>query len=229
MLEPPLLAYVGVGSQVIPPLAALATRTRDRARIGIAGWCLFLFSSDMLTRWWALHFGNTHLINYIADPMAMTWLLWVLVLWQVRPIAALTIRLLVPLALVANLILVAHVEDPAYFSLTVSTLNGLLVLSVVLFTLISRSLQERVLLTQFDWFWVGSGLVINQTAEMAIGPLARLATSVSLETLAALWTTKRVVNAIAMLIISRGLLCPTQPLLSGGSSSPPSSRPLSSW
>ncbi len=229
MLAPPLLAFSGIVAELAPPLVALLTRTRDRARIGIAVWCLILLAFDIFGAWLGgVHHANNLFILYITDAVSSVWLFWVLSQWQVRAVPALAVRLLLPCFLLANLILIFAVEDTENFSLVTTTLNGLLVLSLALYTLISRSLDERVRLTRFDWFWVCCGLVVYLTNEMAADPLARVLVKGRMEVLAALLTAKSVVNALAMLIIARGLLCPTQPLRSGGSSLPPSSRPSSS-
>ncbi len=227
MISPPLLAYSGVVAELAPPIAILATRSRDRARIGVAVWCLLLFATNVATRWLGARHENSLVFNYFSEAIAGAWLLWVLSCWQARPVSALALRLLIQLYFLTNLVLIATVEDTDNFSHVTSTLNGFLLLTLVLFTLISRSLDERVLLTQFDWFWVCGGLVLYMANEMATFPLARVLVRGDMDLLVTLLTARSLIEALAMLIITRGLLCPTQPLPSGGFSLPPSSRPSS--
>ncbi len=227
MLAPPLLVYAGAAAELLPPIAFVATRSRDRARGGIAVWCLLLFATNLTTRWFGVRHENSLVFNYFSEAIAGAWLIWVLSCWQARPVSAFALRLLIQFYFLANLVLIVTVEDTENFSHVTSTLNGFLLMTLVLFTLISRSLDERILLTQFDWFWVCCGLVVYMTNEMATIPLARVLVQGHLDLLVTMFIAKSLIETLAMLIITRGLLCPTQPLPSGGFSSPPSSRPSS--
>lgn len=229
MAGPSLLAYSAVFAQLAPPLAALARRVRDRARIGIVIWCLVLFAADAGSYWaGTMRHTNTLWMNYLCDAVSGAVLLLTLSLWQTNSVSRLALRLLTPLYLLSNLVLVLAVEDVRNFSLVTSTLAGLLLLSLVLYTLIVRSLDERRQLTRFDWFWVCSGVALYYGCAMAVDPLSRVLLTGPISRLILLVNTRSAVDVVAMLVIARGLLCPMPSHPSGGSSLPPSSRSSSS-
>lgn len=228
MASAPWLAYTAVFAQLVPPMAALVRRVFDRARMGIVAWCFTLFLTDAIS-WWQGHIlhQNNLWLEYVGTALSGAVLLWTLSAWQVHSVPQLALRVLTPLYLLAHLTLVLTIEDLDNFSLVTETLNGLLLLSLVLYTLIVRSLDEREHLTRFDWFWVCSGLALYFGCDMAVDPLSRLLLAGGTDLLVTLILTRSVVDMIAMLAIARGLLCPLPPHRSGGSSSPHSSRSLS--
>ena len=109
------------------------------------------------------------------------------------------------------------VEDTTTFSLVAGTLSGLVLISLTVYTLVVRSLDEGGSLTQFDWFWVCSGLALYFSTATAIEPLSRyLESTASLPQLWALLEVRAVADTVAMMVIARGLLCPMPPRRSGG-------------
>jgi hypothetical protein len=216
-------------AQLLPPLATIRKPVRDRARIGMTIWCLLLFATD-LGSWYlgaVLHRNNLWL-DYLCTALSGAVLLWTLSAWQLRPLAQLTLRVLTPIYLLVHLMLVVLVENLENFSLVTDTLNGLLFLSVALYTLVIRSLGERERLTEFDWFWVCSGLALYYGCAMAAGPISRVLLTSRTDLLIMLLLTKSVVDTVAMMAITRGLLCPMPRRRSGGYSSPLSLRSSSS-
>ena len=229
MSSAPWLAYAPVVAELLPPAAALARLARDRARLGIVGWCLTLFTADVIAMIQARAYHTNNLwTDYISTALSGAVMLWTLSRWQMKSVPRLALLVLIPLYLVAHLALVLTIENTENFSLVSDTLNGLLLLSLVLYTLIARSLHERERLTDFDWFWVCSGLALYFGAAMAVGPLYRVLLARRVDLLMDVILMKSVTDTVAMMAIARGLLCPIPSPRSSGFSSPPSLRSLSS-
>jgi hypothetical protein len=228
-MGPRWLLYVAVCSQLLPPLAAVLVGVRNRARIGIVIWCLLQFGTDVVAGWLG-HGGNNNIwLEYISIPSTSAVILWTLAAWQTKPTPRLAIRVVTPLYVIAYFTLVIAVEDTSTFSLVAGTLSGLVLISLTVYTLLVRSLDEGGNLTQFDWFWVCSGLALYFSCATAIEPLSRyLESNASLPQLWALLEVRAVADTVAMMVIARGLLCPMPPHPFGGYSSPRSSGSSSS-
>jgi hypothetical protein len=223
------LLYLPVLAELLPPIAVVWKPTRSPARLGIAAWSLVMFFGDVLAVWEARHYHKNNLwVGYVSTAIAGTVLLWALSWWQSHSVSRLAIRVLIPLYLLAQLALILTVEDPDNFSLVTDTLSGVVLLTLVLYTLVVRSLEERDQLTRFDWFWVCSGLALSYSSAMAIGPISRLLIVDHRELVLNLYEVRAIADTVAITVIARGLLCPMPSLRSGGSSLPPSSPSSSS-
>jgi hypothetical protein len=227
-MTPGWLLYSPVFAQLLPPLAALRNRGRDRTRLKIVLWCLLLFAGDGLS-WWLGHIrGQNNLwLDYLTTALEGALMLWILSGWQISAVARLAVTFLVPAYLLAEVLLYRIVENNRTFSLATGTLSGFVLLCLVLYTLVTRSLAERGYLVESDWFWVCSGLALYYCFSTALEPMVRYLISADTNRLVMVFEFKAVWDCVAMMVIARGLLCPMSPPRSGTSSSPPSSRSLS--
>lgn len=217
--------YIPVFAELLPPVAVIRSPSRSRARVGIAVWAVVLFITDALS-WWQGHIlhRNNLWLEYLCTAISGAILLGALSAWQIHSVPQLAFRVVIPLYLLAHIVLVTAVEDLGNFSVFTDTLNGLLLLILVLYTLISHSLEASEHLTHFDWFWVCSGLALYFSGIIAYGPISRLLIGDRPDLLWAVLEVRAVGDTIAMFAIARGLLCPMPSPRSGMSSSLRSSR-----
>lgn len=194
----------------LPVLAALARhRQIQGARLIIVGWCLLLFGVDMLGWYIGRGLGlNNHFLSYIATPLQGATVLWALSLWQVKPVARLTLRLAIPPFLVSWIILTLLLEDTRNFSAVAEPVYSLLALGAALFTVLSRSSDEVSSLLEQDWFWICTGLALYFGALAVLTPLAAGFVNTNLELVSRAYVVRSIVTILAFVCISIGMLCP---------------------
>lgn len=216
------LIYLAIFSDTWPAIAGLASR---RARQGPRGWIVVY--SLLLTFGTSLEFVlgrqsiNNHFLTYLLKPVQGSVLLWALSLWQSKPMARLTVRIVIPVFLVAW-VFMALLEDRRTFSTIAYPVYALLVLGTVAYTLYSRSSDAVEPIVRQDWFWVCIGLALAFGSSAAFQPLAAAFVRTHPEIILRAQHVRAVVNLVAFAAITWGLLCPT-PLASSGTSSSPAS------
>jgi hypothetical protein len=205
----------------LPLLTVLGAPTRARgARVGILIWSVILFVTTLLQYWLGRHHQHNAWVGEMTLPVLATALLWSFYRWQIGAVARQTVRVLIPLYLVATLILTLTVESlDSPFSLATNTITSVLILALSLYTLLTRTLAERGRLTRLDWFWICCGLALFYGSDVALEPFARAVMATRVDLVIAAMQFTSLIEVVAMLAITRGMLCPNQPLDSGGSSS----------
>lgn len=223
------ILHAGFLSQILPLLAALRARQQlDTARKGALGWSVLLFGINLIALSFALTGRNNLWTSYTLDPLLAAVGLWTLSQWQSHSVSRTTLRLLIPLYLLAIIVLSITVEEIGSFSRVTGPFTSLLLLGVSLYTVIGRSLGESAQLLGADWFWIGLAFALFYGSDAALGPLGRALLNVRPDLVMAAYKIKAVVAIVVSLALARGLLCPSPPMTSGGSSSPGSSRSSSS-
>lgn len=226
-MSPTWLMSAAVFAQALPGLAALrARRPLSGARIGVLVWSGLLLASNAVDYSLARQHRNNHWVSYVTAPVVGAVALWILSRWQVRPVARLTLQLLIPLYLVTMLVLSLAVEQMDTYSLVTDSVTSLLILALSLYTLLTCSLAERGSLTRFDWFWICGGLALFYGSDAAFEPFSRAMMASRVDLVIAAIELTSFIEIFAWLAIARGMLCPIPPLNSGGFSSPRSSPSL---
>jgi hypothetical protein len=217
------------------PLFAAAMRRQllVPVRRWVVAWSVLYLATNIFALILALQSVNNHWLNYIATPVAAGLALWTLSLWQTSQVAALSLRLLVPLLGITWVGMVVLVEDTLTFSLLAEPFAGLLVLSAAIYTLVSKVFQERGDLLRQDWLWVGLGLAVYSAAAIALPPAANWLIARHPELVVKAYEAKALFEIVALLAIARGVTCPIPESRSGGflsraSSPSPSSSSASS-
>ena len=162
---------MGAASHALPLLAAAVRRPS----LGPAGkwvlvWCAFLVALSAFTLALALQGVNNHWLRYVVTPVSTALVLWALAWWQLTPLAALTVRLLIPLVVIVWVPIVLIIEDTQTFSLLAEPFAGLVILAAAIYTLAARALREPGSVTSQDWFWVASGVAFYFGAVVALPP-----------------------------------------------------------
>lgn len=221
MARPPLVAYISVASEAVPALVALVRwRRLPAARTWVVVWCLLLVTMNLIGRWFGVRGINNHFIVYAAIPFQGATILWALSLWQVKPMARLTMRTAIPPFVVAWLLLTLLVEDFSNFSAVAEPVYSLLALGASLYTVLARSTVTQEPLLKQDWFWICAGLAIHFGALATLTPLGAAYVRTNPDLVVRAYIVRAWVNILAFAFITIGMLCPLQ---SSRSSSPPSS------
>lgn len=222
-MKPPALLYVSIGSQTLPVLTGLYARTRlDPARMWIMFWSATYFVMNLAGGYLAMHRINNHFLSYAEISLQGPVALWALSLWQTKPVARLTLRLIIPPFLIAWVLLTLFVEDTTNFSPIAEPVYCMLALGAALYTLLSRSAQESEPLLQQAWFWICTGMAVHFVGLIVITPLGAAYMRSDPAMLIRAEVVHFGINAASFVIIAIGMLCPRQ-VQSGPSFSPRSS------
>lgn len=211
MPAPPLILFALAAEAA--PLLAQATRRRwpTGARAWVLVWCAFGLATDLLSGWLGFHGQRNLWLYYIFTPVSTGLVLWTLSYWQQSDLWRLTYRLaVVPLLLVWGVIAWAF-EDTSDFSHAAEPTAKLVALAAAAFTLVMRSYRSRGDLRRQDWFWISGALTLYFGVSAAISPLGAALETLRPDLLVAAWSIKGVLDAAALLLITRGILCPTRP------------------
>ena len=210
-------------SEVGPLAGAAARRTFLRGpRAWIFAWCGLLVTANAIGVTLAVQHINNHWVVYVFVPLQGAVILWALSLWQTRQMARLTIRTAIPPFIVAWAVLLLW-EDMSNFSAVAEPVYSLLALGAALYTLLTRSSEATEPLVQQDWFWICAGLALHFGALATLTPLSAALVKTHPEVVTRAYDLRAVVNVLAFVAITIGILCPLPPPHSGASSSPASS------
>lgn len=167
--------------------------------------------------------GRSNLwLSYVTLPAETMMVLWTFSLWQLTASARRAFRLAIPLTLVLQVVLVLSVENVNGFSAVSIPLFGVLCLGAVLYTLVTRAVDETESLLRQDWLWISIGFALYFGGLATITPLSSLLIGEHLNLVRRAWELFAVIGLVSYIAIALGMLCPTrvQPSLSGASSSP---------
>ena len=207
------------------PLGAAAMRPgrTTGGRRWVVIWCGLYVVQNAIAIPLALARHNNHWTTYAFVPLQGAAILWALSLWQTRQMARLTIRATIPGFLAAWLLLVLLVEDTSNFSSIAEPVYSLLSLSAALYTLVSRSADATESLLGEDWFWICAGLSLHFGALVFLTPLGAALVRTNPDMILRALYVRAMVNVLAFVLITYGLLCPRPLQRSGRSFSPASS------
>ena len=224
----PLIIWVAVWAQLLPPLAAARRwRSLDRAHRGIAAWVALLLAMDLTQLVWTrvLAFGSNIILEYAYVPLQGALILLVLAEWQVQTVARNTVRFLVPLALVWWAVTTAFFEDTSNFSVLSSPVIGLLALAAALLAFVTRLQDEEVPVLRTSWCWILAGVAIHFATNSTISIFQAVVTArQDWAMLARALEFKAGIDIFAIICITGGFLWTDPPRSSGASSLPAHSR-----
>jgi hypothetical protein len=204
----PLILHLGAASQAVPLVAVVLARKRPSpAIVWTVAWCAFLVAVDAATL--ALGWGGHRnlFLYYLVTPVASALALWALSLWQRAELSRLSIRLAIVPFLAAWGGLTYAFEDLSSFSRVAEPLASLVCLGAAAVTLVARSYSARTSLLRQDWFWVCGGMVLYFGTMAMLPPLSALLVGGSQTLLVRAYEFKSVLDALAFLAITRGVMC----------------------
>jgi hypothetical protein len=208
-------------SQVLPPVAARLRRSHSPAHQAVVIGCAIGISGDALQLLLAMKNLNNFWVSYTFTPLAGAAFLFGLAAWQLTYLERLTLRLAIPIYLVAHFSLALLTEDVRHFSLFAAPLHALIILTAALWTLVRRSFahSEQPNL-QCDWFWVAGGLAIYGAASALFGPVASRLMRDRIDLVVAAMNVRAALYVLSFIAIAWGVQCRHPAKLSGPSSSP---------
>lgn len=208
-------------AQALPPIAAGLRRSHSPAHQAIVLGCAVSIAGDALQLLLAMQNINNFWVSYTVTPLAGAAFLFGLAAWQLTYLERLTLRLAIPIYVVAHFTLALLTEDLRHFSRYAAPLHSLIILIAALWTLIRRSFasSEQPLL-QSDWFWVAGGLAIYGATSAAFGPVASILMRDRIDLVVAAVNVRAAFHILSFVAIAWGVQCRHPAKLSGPSSSP---------
>lgn len=205
MLVTPYLAAL---SRLAPVAAGLGARGRlTGARAWVLVWCTIQVAADLVALLLDRDGHSTQWIQYCATPLEGATILWALSLWQRQALARLTLRLAIPLFLVAFGVLVA-LGDPRGATPLAGPVYTMLALGAALYTLGTRGHDEAESLWQSDWFWMCGGLMLYFGSGATLVPVGAVVARDHPELVIRASEVKSLVDIVAFAALTIGALCP---------------------
>lgn len=221
MAEPTILMHASALAQALPPIAAGLRRSRSPAHQAIVLGCAVSIAGDAVQLLLAMQNINNFWVSYAVTPLVGAAFLFGLAAWQLTYLERLTLRLAIPMYVVAHFTLALLTEDLRHFSRYAAPLHSLIILVAALWTLIRRSFaQSEQPHLESDWFWVAGGLAIYGAASAAFGPVASILMRDRIDLVVAAVNVRSALHILSFAAIAWGLQCRHPAKLSGPSSSP---------
>lgn len=197
-------------AQLLPTLAVLGlARPVPPARFWIGVWSLVFFVSDVLQ--WTISFatgGNLWFFSF-SHPIEDALLLWAYSHWQTRPEMRLTFRLAIPLLIAVSTFIAFQAGEFNTFKSFSSPFRSLILMSAVVYTLISRWMKENEPVADRDWLWTSVGVMLYFGAYVLVEPVANSLISADQMAMARLvYVIKACVDLVAYVLIWKGMRCP---------------------
>lgn len=224
----PWILHAAAVAQAAPPLAALLHRRAPPPRPWIIVWALLALGSDGVSLWLSHRGINNHWMEYWAVPLGTAVLLYGLSGWLPPSLLRTAYRAAIPVFAVVWAGLVLTIEHTRDFSMVTGPLNALVLLAAAVGMLIRRLQASEGPWLRADWFWVGLGVALRYGTDSAVHPFASLYVAEYPVLVVSVLKVRAGIDVVAALLIAGGMLCPSAPTPSGGSSWPGSSPP-GSW
>ena len=224
MAGAPVIAYVAFAAQLAPLGTAFARRSQmTPARFWVFVWLVLWAVMNTIGYVVARLHYNHHFLSYIFTPLQGVAILWALALFQIQPVARLTIRIIIPIFVAAWALALLFIENVNNFSTFAEPVYSILALGTALYTLVARSSEATEPVTQQDWFWICSGLALYFGALTVLLPLSAALVYSRPDIVTKAYYVDFAVNIVACLSIANGFLCSARSTPSGSFSSPASS------
>ncbi len=165
---------VAGASFAIPVAAALATRVKQAPLRIIAVYCVLGFLQSMALSLLSARGEHNLWLIHLFIPIQATMFLWALALWQTRERMRITVGMIVPLYLIVWIALTIRVESFDTFPRYVKIIEGLLIIAVAAYTLLTRLQHISGPVTSYPWFWVCSALVMYLSFGAIVNPVSSL-------------------------------------------------------
>lgn len=208
-MKPPWIAYVSVYGYLLIFLAGCAVPRRlDPAKIWIMFWAITYFIGNLCARYLAVHHLYNSVMSYMMLPIHAVQILLAFSYWQRSPVARRTVRLSIPVLVIAIIALTFTVEEINLPSVYAEPLYSLVMLGVATFTLVTLSAQEEDSVLARPWFWICVGLILHFGALAVLTPIMKVTAQHDLPLYIRVVLLRAWINVGAELLITFGMLCP---------------------
>ena len=180
-------------------------------------WAITYFIMNLAARYLAVHHLFNGVLNYITLPVHAVQILWALAFWQQSATARLTVRLSIPVLVIAIIALTLTVEDVNLPSVIAEPVYSLAALGAATFTILTRGMHEEEALHRQAWLWICAGLILHFGALAVMTPIAKATALRDINVYIRVIVTRAWINVAAEILIIIGILC--QPTTSSGRSS----------
>ena len=195
----------------MPVLTAFAKRVRTPSQRIIAAYCILGFiQSIYLTVLATAGTHNLWLIHAFV-PVQGVMFLWALALWQTRERARITIFMVIPLFVAVWLGLTLTVESLEGLPRYVKIIEGLLVIAVAAYTLVTRSLHITGPVTSHAWFWISAAMVMYLSFGAILSPISSLLLPYAPERVSIMFRVNAVLLLICNLMFARAMVVSPAP------------------
>lgn len=171
----------------------------------IAAYCLLGFLQSMAMSLLSARGEYNLWLIHLFIPVQATMFLWALALWQVRERMRITVGMIIPLYLVVWIALTLTVESVDTFPRYVKIVEGLLVIAVAAYTLLSRLQHISAPVTAYPWFWVCSALVMYLSFGAIVNPVSSLLLPHAPERVAFMTSVNAVLLTLCNLLFARAM------------------------
>jgi hypothetical protein len=203
-------------SFVIPAIAALVCRVRSPSQRIIAAYCVLGLAQSMYLLILARSGTRNLWLVHFFVPIQAAMFLWALALWQTRERARITILMAIPLFLATWCALTFTVESLATLPRYVKIIEGLLVVVIAAYTLVTRSQDITSPATSYAWFWVSSALVMYLSFGAILGPIGSLLLPLAPERVSIMYRVNGILLIVCNLLFARAMACSGVANVSGG-------------
>ncbi len=170
----PLINSIAGFSLAVPLVVAVRRGAWRGARGWVVAWATVLAMEEALQVALAAAHVHNLWVGYVFEPVAMVLALWALALWQVRPLARLTVRLVIPPALLVFGVLTFAFDNTSTFSRAAQPMLALVGLGAAAYTLVARSAAGSGDLLRKGWFWICGGMTLYFGTFATVGPVSGL-------------------------------------------------------
>ena len=200
------IGFVAGVTFALPAIAAIAVRVRSSSQRIVAAYCVLGFVQSIYLT--VLATGGTHnlWLIHVFVPVQGTMFLWALALWQTRERARITILMAIPLFLTAWLGLTLTVESFEGLPRYVKIIEGLLVIAVAAYTLVTRSLHISGPVTSHAWFWISAAMVMYLSFGAIFSPISSLLLPTAPDRVSIMIRINAVLLILCNLMFARGML-----------------------
>lgn len=211
----PWAGYVAGTSFAIPALFAWRQRARSAPLRVIAAYCALGFVQSMYLNALALEGRHNLEAMHLFIPVQAGMMLWALALWQIRERERLTVAMIIPIYIIVWVALTMTVESFGTFPRYVKIVEGLLVISVAAFTLVSRSQHITSPMSAYPWFWVCSALVMYLSFGAIVNPVSSLLLPYAPDRVLTMSSVNGVLLVICNLMFARAMVVGAAPVPNG--------------
>jgi len=223
-MTPSLLMHLGAWAPLSPAAVAFFHRDRTPARRWVAVWCMELVAANAVSLGLGSVGINNHWLGHVLRPVLGGTALYALSRWQTAGLGRLALTIAIPVFMSVSLVISFAIEDPSTFSLFVAPFHSLVLVCAGLWTFVNRGVAEQRPYAGCDWFWIIGGMVVYAGTSTIREPVSLYLMSRRPELIMNVFNANAVANLVAFAAMTWGMLCPTLPRSSGGSSSQRPSR-----
>lgn len=208
-------------AEVTPLLAAVRMRAALTPALRLVTAVFALGIAQEIVNAWltSRHVHNTWLNNLLM-PVYTALFLWAFSLWQTGAVSRLAMRLAIPLFVVVWLVSTVLLSGVTRFPRVAGPIQSMLLVCVAAYTLVTAAMRATDPVWRHDWFWISAGVLLTYGTSTLLEPITGHLAYTHPATAKSVISIWNVIDGVASLLITGGILCARRHPISGGSSWP---------